>query len=169
MCRLAWVLPRPSRGTPVASAFIQATVTKPAELLCSQPRPSNLVAIRSLCDRHGLAREEESNFSFKRTPLDKQVSSAKSPEEVLQLWGALGGTANQAAMCLTQVSRLALDRSAEERRQLMNDPSCATLLNTVSSQVRAQNYLIILSRLYMEKHTRAHIVCESQVEFSFKY
>lgn len=132
---MAWVLPRPSRGSPIAS-FIQATAAKPAELLCIQPRPDPLVATRGLCDRHRLAQEEESNFSFKRTALDNQVGSAKSPEEVLQLWDVLGGTANQAAMCLTQISRLTLEKSVEERRQLMNDPSCATLLNTVSSQVR---------------------------------
>lgn len=132
---MARVLPRPCGGSPVAT-FIQATAAKPAKLLCTQPQPGSLVATRGLCDRHSLAQEEESNFTFKRTALDDQVSSAKSPEEVLRLWDELGGTANQAAMCLTQVSRLALEKSAEERRQLINDPSCAKLLNTVSSQVR---------------------------------
>lgn len=74
---------------------------------------------------------------FKRTPLDGLVSSAKSPEEVLRLWEGHGGNANQAAICLNQISRLALERSVEERRQLVNDPRCAALLHTVGSEVRA--------------------------------
>ncbi|KAG5270925.1 hypothetical protein AALO_G00173880 [Alosa alosa] len=135
LCRLAWVLPRSSRGSSVASALVQASTAQPAELLFPQAGTRPLVAARGLCDRHGLAREEESGFTFKRTQLDEQVSSAKSPEEVLRLWKAHSGSANQAAMCLAQVSRLALEKSAEERRQLVNDPSCAALLNTVSTQV----------------------------------
>ncbi|XP_062395031.1 FAST kinase domain-containing protein 4 [Sardina pilchardus] len=133
--RLARVLPRSSRASSVASALVQATTTQPAELLCPQARTRTLVATRSLCDRHSVAREEDSQFTFKRTQFDEQVSRAKSPEQVLRLWEARRGSANQAAMCLVQMGRLALEKRAGERRRLLNDPSCVALLNTISNQV----------------------------------
>ncbi|XP_012694484.1 FAST kinase domain-containing protein 4 [Clupea harengus] len=137
LCRLARVLPRSTRGSSAASALLQTSAAQSAEPLWSQSRHRPLVAARGLCDRHGLAREEESNFVFKRTPLDGLVSSAKSPEEVLRLWEGHGGNANQAAICLNQISRLALERSVEERRQLVNDPRCAALLHTVGSEAQS--------------------------------
>ncbi|KAL2084152.1 hypothetical protein ACEWY4_019670 [Coilia grayii] len=137
LARFALVLPRSTRGFPAASALLQTSAAQSAEILGSQPQPKPPVAAataaRGLCEKHGLAKEEEKNFSFKRTQLDNLLSKAKSPEEVLQVWDKHGGSANQAAICLVQVSRLALEKSVEERRQLIND--CTQLFHTVSSQV----------------------------------
>ncbi|XP_063054689.1 FAST kinase domain-containing protein 4 isoform X2 [Engraulis encrasicolus] len=142
--RLALVLPRSAtRSFPAASALLQTSASaQSAEVLGSplQAKPSaaqaaTAGAARGLSDRPGLAKEEEKGFSFKRTQLDDLISKAKSPEEVLQVWVKHGGSANQAAICLVHVSRLALERSAEEREQLINGSDCAKLIQTVSSQV----------------------------------
>lgn len=139
LCRLALVLPRHPRCSPPSPALLQTHAAQSAELLRSQVRPRpQAVAARSLCSSEGatdLARRDERNVLFKPKALDHQVSRATSPEQVLQLWKEHGGSANQAAMCLVQVSRLSLDNSLDQRRQLLNDARCVELLKTIYSDV----------------------------------
>lgn len=72
---------------------------------------------------------------FTRTELDIRVEKATTPQEVLSLWAERGGSANQAGMCLIQLSRLALENKDINRLNILQDPQCVDLLETMNSQV----------------------------------
>ncbi|XP_028836670.1 FAST kinase domain-containing protein 4 isoform X2 [Denticeps clupeoides] len=129
LSRWARLLPR----CPRRAARLQGSPVRPVEP--PWPRAQVRPAARALCDRSGLARHEESGTAFKRTHLDDLLGRATSPEEVLQLWTENGGSANQAAACLIQLSRLAVEKGGVGRQELLQDPRCADLLDTVGSQV----------------------------------
>ncbi|XP_066501907.1 FAST kinase domain-containing protein 4 [Hoplias malabaricus] len=114
---------------------LQLPKVHPAEALWLQTRI--LPTVRPLCLGQGnaQAREEEPSVTFKRTELDALVEKAATPKDVLQAWEDHGGSANQAATCLIQISRLLGDRGGVDGAEVLQDPRCHDLLETVNSQV----------------------------------
>lgn len=82
----------------------------------------------------GKAQEEEPNATFKRTELDVLVEKAATPQEVLQAWEDQDGSANQAAVCLIQICRLAGEKGVNTA-DILEDPRCVDILEAVNSQV----------------------------------
>lgn len=91
--------------------------------------------IRPLSLGAGPVHADEPNITFTRTELDIRVEKATTPREVLSLWAERGGSANQAGMCLIQLSRLALEKKDIDRLDILQDPHCVDLLETMNSQV----------------------------------
>ncbi|XP_017551272.2 FAST kinase domain-containing protein 4 [Pygocentrus nattereri] len=116
-----------------SAAHLQGPTAQPAQPLRSQVQIRS--AVRPLCLGHGRAQEEEPNVTFKRTKLDVLVEKATSPQEVLQAWEDLGGSPNQAASCLSQLSRLVVGKGGADSADVLQDPRCVDLLETVNSQV----------------------------------
>ncbi|XP_015212779.2 FAST kinase domain-containing protein 4 [Lepisosteus oculatus] len=107
-------------------------------------RLPSLGPLRALCDGHGVAAAEESYPKApERTELDQLLEQARSPQELLQLWAERGGKANQAAIAVVHLARLAGDRQAAQGGEkggsdtddLLYDSRFQDLLHTVNSQV----------------------------------
>ncbi|XP_030639429.1 FAST kinase domain-containing protein 4 [Chanos chanos] len=130
--RWARLLPRCPQASAVA-ARLQVPVIQYPEPLWSQAwlRTSG----RFLCHDRGLALEEDGSIPFKRTELEELVDQAKLAEDVLRLWEERGGSANQAARCLIRFSRLAAEKGAADKAELLQDHRLAELLETANSQV----------------------------------
>lgn len=90
--------------------------------------------MRPLSLSAGPAQADEPNI-FTHTELDIRVEKATTPQEVLCLWAERGGTANQAGMCLIQLSRLAVEKKDTNRENILQDPRCVDLLEALNSQV----------------------------------
>lgn len=94
-----------------------------------------LPSIRHVSLAAGPVQADEPNITFTRTELDIRVEKATTPQEVLSLWAEQGGSANQAGMCLVQLSRLAVEKKDIDRANILQDPRCADLLEALNSQV----------------------------------
>ncbi|KAB5533003.1 hypothetical protein PHYPO_G00126590 [Pangasianodon hypophthalmus] len=96
-----------------------------------------LPSIRPLSLGAGPAQADEPTVTFTRTELDIRVEKATTPQEVLSLWVEQGGSANQAGMCLIQLSRLAVEKKDINRESILQDPRCVDLLEALNSQTEA--------------------------------
>ncbi|XP_073703306.1 FAST kinase domain-containing protein 4 [Garra rufa] len=131
LCRWVRLFPRcPQAAT--ASARLQTSTVHPTEPVSltslSWIRPS----ARYLCQANELARMEETTVPYEQTPLVRLVEKASTPEEVLQLWAAQGGSASDAARCLVQLNMRVMEKGGEG---ILQDPRCKSMLETVNSQV----------------------------------
>ncbi|XP_062841421.1 FAST kinase domain-containing protein 4 [Trichomycterus rosablanca] len=130
--RCASLLARSPRSS-LAAGHLHPVTAQPEYPPCSQVliRPS----FRTLSLGPGPAQEEETNITFSRTELDVLVEKATTPQEVLSLWTERGGSANQAGMCLVQLSRLMVEKAESDKADLLKDPRCVDLIQMVNSQV----------------------------------
>ncbi|KAM9436095.1 FAST kinase domain-containing protein 4 [Clarias gariepinus] len=94
-----------------------------------------LPSIRPLSLGAGPVQADEPEITFTRTELDIRVEKATTPQEVLSLWAERSGSANQAGMCLIQLSRLAVEKKDIDRANILQDPSCVDLLEALNAQV----------------------------------
>ncbi|KAI5620830.1 protein TBRG4 [Silurus asotus] len=129
--RLLAVCPQASSVTSRFHAFAAHQIAEYP--LWSQSR--FLPSVRPLSLGAGPAQEDEPSITFTRTELDIRVEKATSPQEVLCLWTEQGGSANQAGMCLNQLSRLAVEKKDIDRANVLQDPRCEDLIDTLNSQV----------------------------------
>ncbi|XP_076869257.1 FAST kinase domain-containing protein 4 [Brachyhypopomus gauderio] len=116
-----------------AAPRLQALAAQPAGL--PWPRAWAWPTARALCLNHGQPEEEEPHITFKRTELDKLVEKAGTPQEVLQVWAEKGSSANQAGICLLHLSRLVAGKDGTSSAEVLRDPRCVDLLETVNAQV----------------------------------
>lgn len=122
---------------PQASSAASRLHTLTAHPLTEYPPWSQslkLPSIRPLNLSAGPAQADEQN-TFTRAELDIRVEKTTTPQEVLCLWAERGGTANQAGMCLIQLSRLAVEKKDLDRADILQDPRCVDLLEALNSQV----------------------------------
>ncbi|KAG7469996.1 hypothetical protein MATL_G00134980 [Megalops atlanticus] len=117
-----------SAGTRLPPALAPA---EPAWVQCVRLRPQ----VRALCERRSLFKEEEIAQPPKRTELDELVEKASSPQEILQLWDDHSGSANQAAITLIQLVKLAVEKGESDRANLLEDHRFQDMVELVSSQV----------------------------------
>lgn len=133
--RLLVVCPQASSATSRLHALASHPFTEhPARsqsLILPSVRPLNLSA--------GPAQADEPNITFTRTELDILVEKATTPQDVLSLWAERGGSANQAGMCLVQLSRLAVENKDLDRANILQDPRCEDLMESLNSQVKIQS------------------------------
>ncbi|XP_018618320.2 FAST kinase domain-containing protein 4 [Scleropages formosus] len=91
---------------------------------------------RALCEGRRLLRREDENPAVpKRTELDDLVEKAGGPEEVLRLWAERGATANQTAIYIFHLARLASEKGAPGHADLLRDRRLQDMFDRVSSQV----------------------------------
>ncbi|KAM6968244.1 FAST kinase domain-containing protein 4 [Aplochiton taeniatus] len=147
--RCARLLPRASQQSAASVARFPAPPTGSAEPLWSQAWLRPLA--RQLCDGKSVAREDDFHTEPKRTELDDLVDKAVSPEDVLQAWAKKGGNANQAAICIIKLTRLAhgdWGQSNSHPAEVLDDPRLQDMIEAIHGQVSSvwNNTLISLLR-----------------------
>lgn len=136
--RWARLLSRCPQASATATC-LQLPSAQPAEPLWSHSRIRH--AVRPLCQDLRKTQEQKSQVPFKRTELDVAVEKAATQQDVLQAWEDLGGSPNQAAVCLIQLSRLAAEKGGADPEGILQDPRFVDLLETVNSQVMIASLL----------------------------
>lgn len=116
-----------------SAAHLKALAALPVEPLWSQARIQT--PARPLYTSRENAQEEKPKITSQQTNIQLLVEKAATPKEVLKLWKNLGGSANQAAMCLVQINKLSVETGGKTDSSILSDPRFADLLKAVHSQV----------------------------------